>query len=239
MGDHSTASEYASTAMGFKTKASGIYSIAMGRETNASNIASTALGGWTIASGTYSTAMGRDTTASGNFSTAIGRGIIAYGDNSIGIGLDQNYPYWNVSNDNVMSIMGGKVGIGTTSPNSPLEVNGTIHSTSGGYKFPDDTTQTTAATGHGAIAFANIRDDGFIRSGSPNVISCIWTGSHYEIEISGESYHYTTHTTVVTTIGNPYVCGTDSVGGKLVIEVYDNSGSPIQPSGGFQFVTYK
>jgi hypothetical protein len=41
------------------------------------------------------------------------------------------------------------VGIGTTNPNSPLEVAGTIHSTSGGYKFPDGTTQTTAAFGDG------------------------------------------------------------------------------------------
>jgi len=39
----------------------------------------------------------------------------------------------------------GKVGIGTTSPSSKLEVAGTIHSTSGGFKFPDGTTQNTAA----------------------------------------------------------------------------------------------
>jgi hypothetical protein len=40
----------------------------------------------------------------------------------------------------------GKVGIGTTNPNSKLEVAGTISSTSGGFKFPDGTLQTTAAT---------------------------------------------------------------------------------------------
>lgn len=39
----------------------------------------------------------------------------------------------------------GEVGIGTTVPNSKLEVAGTIHSTSGGVKFPDNTTQATAA----------------------------------------------------------------------------------------------
>ncbi len=38
----------------------------------------------------------------------------------------------------------GKLGIGTTSPNSKLEVNGMIHSTNEGFKFPDGTIQTTA-----------------------------------------------------------------------------------------------
>jgi len=41
----------------------------------------------------------------------------------------------------------GNVGIGTTSPNSKLSVTGIIESTSGGFKFPDGTTQTTASTG--------------------------------------------------------------------------------------------
>jgi hypothetical protein len=44
-------------------------------------------------------------------------------------------------------IVEGAVGIGTSAPTSPLTVNGTIESTSGGVKFPDGTTQTTAAPG--------------------------------------------------------------------------------------------
>ncbi len=39
----------------------------------------------------------------------------------------------------------GNVGIGTPSPNSPLEVAGIIHSTIGGVMFPDATVQTSAA----------------------------------------------------------------------------------------------
>jgi hypothetical protein len=60
----------------------------------------------------------------------------------------------DASNNVDFSVMGnGYVGIGTPSPNSRLEVAGTIHSTSGGYKFPDGSSQTTAAIiPHGVIA---------------------------------------------------------------------------------------
>jgi len=44
----------------------------------------------------------------------------------------------------------GNVGIGTASPGQKLTVAGQIHSTTGGFRFPDGTTQTTAATGGAA-----------------------------------------------------------------------------------------
>lgn len=43
----------------------------------------------------------------------------------------------------------GNVGIGTATPTQKLTVAGTIESTSGGFKFPDGTIQTTADTGGG------------------------------------------------------------------------------------------
>ncbi|OYT43399.1 MAG: hypothetical protein B6U88_01085 [Candidatus Aenigmarchaeota archaeon ex4484_56] len=88
-----------------------------------SSLYSTAMGIFTTASGHYSTAMGYNTTASGYSSTAIGMEIEANGDYSVAIALnDQNGTI--VSKDNTMAIMGGNVGIGTTSPSEKLEVNG-------------------------------------------------------------------------------------------------------------------
>ena len=50
-----------------------------------------------------------------------------------------------------MTILGnGNVGIGQVNPGFKLEVMGTIFSSSGGFRFPDGTTQTTAATGGGS-----------------------------------------------------------------------------------------
>jgi len=43
----------------------------------------------------------------------------------------------------------GNVGIGTTTPTEKLTINGKVESTNGGFKFPDGTVQTTAASNEG------------------------------------------------------------------------------------------
>ena len=72
MGFQTIARDFASTAMGNNTDASGQNSTAMGYQTIAAGSHSTAMGFQTIASGSRSTAMGYSTTASGNQSTAMG-----------------------------------------------------------------------------------------------------------------------------------------------------------------------
>jgi len=52
----------------------------------------------------------------------------------------------------------GNVGIGIGGPEYPLDVDGTIQSRSGGFRFPDGTTQTTSATGGGAASINDLTD---------------------------------------------------------------------------------
>ncbi|MBI5620682.1 hypothetical protein HY949_02815, partial [Candidatus Gottesmanbacteria bacterium] len=60
---------------------------------------------------------------------------------------------WNdLGSTVVLATSGDSVGIGTTSVTSKLTVAGTVESTTGGFKFPDGTTQTTAYTGGGETA---------------------------------------------------------------------------------------
>jgi len=50
----------------------------------------------------------------------------------------------------------GNVGIGTGNPSERLQVTGTVHSTTGGFKFPDGSVQTTAASLGAGNAFVGM-----------------------------------------------------------------------------------
>jgi hypothetical protein len=106
----------------------------------------------------------------------------------------------------------GNVGIGTSSPTSPLTVDGKIESQSGGFKFPDGTTQTTAATSGsgGLVLLATVNASG---------ASSVTFGSTY-----------------ITSTYNKYVIEFDSLlaatsAENLELQVSSNNGSTWQTSG--------
>lgn len=83
-----------------------------------------------------------------------------------GTGLDTATVFTANGDVERMKINGnGNVGIGVTSPGSRLTVAGTIETTSGGIKFPDGTTQTTA----GVVSATYVQKAGDTMTGTLNV----------------------------------------------------------------------
>ena len=69
--------------------------------------------------------LGANNVSSGSRSIAIGAGVTVSGTNSIGIGLNNTFS-GNITNNNTLAIIGGRVGIGTTTPSSSyiMEIDG-------------------------------------------------------------------------------------------------------------------
>jgi len=67
--------------------------------------------------------------------------------------VNGDWNYWDKL-PHMYSIPTGNVGIGTDNPTEKLTVTGIIESTSGGFKFPDGTIQTSASSGGGDTAWA-------------------------------------------------------------------------------------
>lgn len=72
---------------------------------------------------------------------------IVFGNNEFGINVG--------GSRQLTATLSGNIGIGTTNPGYKLTVTGVINSTTGGFRFPDGTTQTTAA---GVVSIAAGRD---------------------------------------------------------------------------------
>lgn len=157
MGRSTKAIGAGSFSAGWYTSASGSYSVAMGSNSEATGYASTALGNYAQATGNSSTAIGVSTSASGYRSIAMGENTIAQSGYETVIGR-YNTDYspnstggWNAGDrlfvigngtssvdrsDAITVLKNGDVGIGTSSPDSRLEISGSgvqrlrIHSSS-------------------------------------------------------------------------------------------------------------
>lgn len=91
---------------------------------------------------------GSNATSSLRFENGVGDhfNLGITGNSELALGYNANVP---LSGDLLRIMPSGNVGIGTTTPQQKLSVKGVVESTSGGFKFPDGTTQITAATGGG------------------------------------------------------------------------------------------
>jgi len=173
----SATSTSGTTYGGFFSNASSAGAAVVGQATSSSGSATG--GDFSTAASTGAAVYAIATRASGanygvrGISSSSG-GIGVYGQNTYsGIG-----GYFTSVLGHALITGTGNVGIGTASPGQKLTVAGTIESTSGGIKFPDGSTQTTAATGGGGSNFQSFIASGtWTKPGSGNVaiVEC-WGG---------------------------------------------------------------
>ena len=132
LGYRTTASGFSSVSMGEGAKAMGEISTAMGYLTSAKGASSTAMGSYTNASGNHSTAMGDNTVAISYNSTAMGSYNIGGGDSILWVDTDPLFEIGNgtssLNRSNALTVLkNGNVGIGTgivLSNNARLTVEG-------------------------------------------------------------------------------------------------------------------
>jgi N-acetylneuraminic acid mutarotase len=100
------------------------------------------------ATGTYAAVPGGlQNSAAGAYSLAAGRRAQALHDGSFAWGDSTDADLASTAPDQFLVRAAGGVGIGTDSPTSPLTVEGAIESTSGGFVFPDGSSQSSATSG--------------------------------------------------------------------------------------------
>lgn len=97
-------------------------------------------------------------------------------------------------------------------------------------------------TPNAPLAYGVVTGAGVSESGTDNwSVNFNQSSKLYTITISGENYFYQNYTTVVTpsfTTGVGGYCTTGSVSGNLLVNCYNESGSPIEPVS-FAFLSYK
>jgi hypothetical protein len=129
-----------------------------------------------VSGGSFGTAIGYGTGVTGFRSMALGNSIDVSGDYSVGIGLDGVSR--DVSSSNVLSIMGGKVGVNTINPAWDFEVEGTVFARSTtaapiiGWGFGDGSYANAGVEGIGDIGVYAFGDTvGLYADGAYGVIT--------------------------------------------------------------------
>jgi hypothetical protein len=147
IGDYATASGGYAVALGQLTTASGLRATALGHQTTASGEGAVSMGIGTAATGRGSLAVGTSVTAEAYAAVALGRYNVGGGSPTAWVSTD---PLFEIGigagpsmRENALTVLkNGYVGIGTSSPISPLDVRetGTSHAL---YVRLDNTTSTS------------------------------------------------------------------------------------------------
>jgi hypothetical protein len=221
--------------------------------------ANTSVPGLTVTqNGSGSGIAANSTSGSGVYgSSATANGVYGVGNSTInGSGLYGTAPFvgvwgtatgttgrWGGYFNSQASTGIGVMGVAASITGTTYGVYGSVTSPDGyaGY-FDGNVKATGEVRGQNTalpIAYGFVNSNGTLAKGSPNV-SSTWSGSNYEITITGENYFWTDYVTQVTlTSGCDYrnSARTGSVGGKLLVDIYGSTGVNVQCY--FQFVTYK
>ena len=146
---------------------------------------------------------------------------------------------WKSSGADIYSTITGNMGVGSTSPSSKLDVNGTL-------TLSNSTSEiNTGSTGNAnmlPIAYGVVDASGNL-SASSNNITVLWDNSinAYVITITGETYNSSNYISQVTPIGGSGTSVdevfTNDQGGSLLIYLKNNVGT--NTSNSFSFVVYK
>ncbi len=131
--DHAISGMYSNISGGYQSAITGEYTSISGGFSNS------AVGDYAFIAG------GRDNENGGDYSWVGGRNM------RLSTAADRTFLWGysdtmlSVSEPDTFVVYSGNMGVGTTSPSEKLEVTGTVYSSTGGFKFPDATVQTTAA----------------------------------------------------------------------------------------------
>ena len=163
VGSNSTAEGYGCTAIGNDAHCYSSFGLALGSSVYSHGQSSVAIGENAYTDSNYAVAIGHNASSTADSAFALGD-ISVYGHNSFGIGFGNSSSVTNnVSTPNVMSLMGGNVGIGTTTPKSTLTVTG------GDVYITSSTRGIIMTSPNGSCYRTTVSDIGLI---STNSITC-------------------------------------------------------------------
>jgi hypothetical protein len=116
----------------------------------------------------------------------------------------------------------GNVGIGTTTPGYALSVNGVVQSMSGGFRFPDGTTQATAAVGGGGSVTLTSPDSSITVGGTGSAPTLVANSAVVQKRVTGTCAAGTA-VTAVSASGTVTCAAAGSTSGAVPVVVANTS----------------